>query len=164
MLFQKRSSFISKFLIYLVQWKHKPVRMSPLLLPERNIPLVLKHAGAWLLYTSYLYLIEYLRWPQVKLAYVLSYIVLFCLIFYSSLLLLPLFSRKKGLLIGGFSVLMAFVGITVFAYYYTYKLLPLLGIRLYVRTNFSLSEYMATAIKFFVQYFVYALLYYTVRN
>ncbi len=138
--------------------------MNHLLLPVLKTPVVLKHVYAWLLYACYLYFVEYLHWPLVKPVYVLAYIFLYGLVFYTSLLLLNLFSGRKGVFRGSLATLGAFAVLALFAYYYVYTFLPLLGIRLFLHTHFSTAAYLANAIKTFIQYFIFALLYFTIRN
>jgi LytS/YehU family sensor histidine kinase len=98
------------------------------------------------------------------LVYILAYVFLFALVFYTSLLVFPLFSSPKGIITGTLATLLMFAGLSTFAYFYTYKLLPSFGVKLYLRPDFNLGQYLANSIKLFVQYFIFALLYFIIRK
>lgn len=118
---------------------------------------ILLHVGAWLIYTIYIYLTNYVANPNVHLIPTLLFLIPYYITFYIVLYFLRFPIRRKVL----WSVIvffLVFVIMSAFSYIFIYSLLPLFGITLY--SSGDLRSFVQGAIVGYGQFFAYALLYY----
>ncbi|MGC4036061.1 MAG: histidine kinase [Chitinophagaceae bacterium] len=119
------------------------------------------HAGAWLLYGSFIHIANYITKPDIRIVTTIFFLLPFCLTFYVSVYCLSLY-KKIGIVWGIASFFIVFFIMSLLGYCYIYLLLPTAGIRLYSGANFR--DFIKGAVLGYVQYFSYAMLYFYVRQ
>lgn len=122
---------------------------------------ILVHASAWIVYTSFIYIANYLANPRIKILPTIFFMLPFCITFYVSIYCLNLYKQKgTGWSIASFFIV--FLVMALFGYGYVYFLLPPFGVKLYGTEHFG--DFLQGAVLGYVQYFSYAMLYFYVRE
>ncbi|BAV05892.1 two-component system sensor protein, no kinase domain [Filimonas lacunae] len=111
------------------------------------------------MYVLYIYIVNTYTNPNIRVSVVLAHLLPFCLSFYVSLGCFNLF-KKTGILAGIVILFFSMLGMVSLGYLYSYKLLTLAGIVLFDSQNWKM--YVQTAFTGYMQYFIYALLYFMV--
>lgn len=132
---------------------------SPGLKNNNQLKLVLQHVAAWLIYAVYVYIVNCLTDPTIPPVKVIAHLSPFCLSFYGCLACLNLF--RKSAILGILALVASMVLLLTAGYYYTYDVLARAGI--YIYKSMKLQEYLQAAFTGYLQYFVYALLYFMIR-
>lgn len=127
---------------------------------EINYPILL-HIGIWLLYLAYIYILNYIGNPEINVLQIVAYLLPLCLTFYVSLYCFKLFS-KLGIILSSIILLLSMLLLLTAGYCYIYTILPRIGITLYKSNNILL--YIQAAFAGYLQYFIYALLYFMIRT
>ncbi len=125
-----------------------------MLLPAEgeNKPLAhyLNHILAWVLYTGFIYGVNYLANHNLQLYQTIFFLLPLCLTFYVSVYCLKLY-KEKGVLWSIASFFIVFLVMSGFGYMYLYWLLPQFGIRLFTSSHFE--DFLKRAFLGYVQYF-----------
>lgn len=122
---------------------------------------ILVHASAWTVYTSFIYIANYLANPRVKILPTIFFMLPFCVTFYISIYCLNLY-KQKGTAWSIASFFIVFLVMGLFGYGYVYFFLPQFGVKLYGTEHFG--DFLQGAVLGYVQYFSYAMLYFYVRE
>ncbi len=136
--------------------------MNTFFLKKNKISSFYRHAFAWILYTFYIYAINFITNPRLSFLSIIIFELPFILVFYTSLYVLRLFKKKRFLpaLILFFSF---FLSLSLLGYLYIYRFLPSLQIKLY-DGHFEVSTFLQAAISGYVKFFIYALLFFFIDN
>lgn len=121
--------------------------------------LVLRHVAAWFIYALYIYIVNCITDPTIAPIKVIAHLLPFCLSFYVCLGCLKLF--KKSVILGVIMLVASLLALLGLGYYYIYNILANVGIYIYKSMKFS--EFLQAALTGYLQYFVYALLYFMIR-
>lgn len=122
---------------------------------------LLLHLGAWLIYITYVYLLNLLTNKELNPLYVFVYVVPFIGLFY---LFLNCFRiAKKNIYTGIFFVIILFVVFSSLAYLLLIKLFPYLGIIL-ITSSFTVKAFLQSIILEYIKFFTYALLYHIIME
>lgn len=115
------------------------------------------HTCAWIAYTGYIYITNYLSNPKLRIIDTITFLIPYYITFYVVLYFLNLF-KNRGLAWSIASFFIVFVVMSVFGYCFIYWLLPLMGLKLYKTGDFLL--FLQAAVLGYVQFFTYAMLYF----
>lgn len=129
-----------------------------------RVQFILLHILGWLIYASYLLMLNSLGDNSFKLSYVIGYIIPFIAVFYASLFCLQFFNKKYGVLLGLTALVVMFCVICLAVYGYVYWVLPLFGLRLYLKETFNMTQFIQNILVYTVRFFVFALLYFFMQN
>lgn len=121
--------------------------------------LVLRHVAAWFIYALYIYIVNCITDPTIAPVKVIAHLLPFCLSFYVCLGCLKLF--KKSFILGILALVASLLSLLYLGYNYTYHVLANVGI--YIYKSMKLPEFLQAALTGYLQYFVYALLYFMIR-
>lgn len=115
------------------------------------------HVIAWITYGTLLYFTNLITKPTANYLKVLLFLIPYATTFYISVFVLGL-SKKYGLIWGILSFIFVFVLISTLGYLYMYIFLPGAGIKIY--NNSDTRLYIQNAIIGYIQFFLFAALYY----
>lgn len=122
---------------------------------------IISHILGWLLYAGYVYFLNFLTEKNVNIVAVIIYIIPFIALFYMFLYILRKYKFNK---IRGVSVIIvSFLTFTIIAYLLVVYVVPIFGVNI-VRNSFSIQAFLQEIIRYFIQFLVYAILFFIVEE
>ena len=132
-------------------------------LPEgrKRLWIAAVHAVIWVVYVGFMLAANKLSNPGITVIHAVLFMFPFCLVFYISLFWLNRY-RKLGVLLSLVTFIGTFLALSLVAYIYMYRALPLANIQLY--SNDQIREFVKYAVLGYIQYYAYAALYFIVHS
>lgn len=122
---------------------------------------IIPHILGWILYAGYVYFLNFLTEKNVNVVTVVIYIIPFIALFYMFLYFLRKYRFNK--IRGASAIIVSFITFTIIAYLLVVYVVPKFGVNI-VRNNFSIQEFLQEIIRYFIQFLVYAILFFIVEE
>lgn len=122
---------------------------------------LIAHILGWILYTGYIYILNFLTEKNINIVAVIIYVIPFIALFYMFLYILRKykFNKIRGVLV----IIASFITFTITAYLLAVYVAPMFGVNI-VRNSFSIQAFLQEIIRYFVQFLVYAILFFIVEE
>lgn len=122
---------------------------------------VIQHIIGWAVYAGYVYLLNLLTNHNVNIIAVMIYILPFIGLFYVFLYFLRKYRFNK--IKGALAILCLFVIFSFVAYVLLTYITPIIGINI-LKSNFKVQGFLQEIIRYFIQFLVYAILFFMVEE
>lgn len=122
---------------------------------------LISHILGWVLYAVYIYLLNFITEKNVNILAVIIYIIPFIALFYIFLYFLRKYKSNK--IKGILAIIVLFVIFPIIAYLLAVYVFPIFGVNI-VRNSFNIHGFLQEIIRYFIQFLVYAILFFIVEE